>query len=366
MKNSEKKPNPILYPPTVIGHVTKDVSDLFAWKIKDKNKIDLYYGVQLNAWPHMGTTLSLMFAFAVGKYLKSKFSLPTNLTFGALENGPGEKKEVNGIVYQKMLCDTFKGKKSLADINLEPLIYLLNKSKDFSGINYKVVFYHEMQKEPIARRTLIDILEREEEFVHILNPSDDRLRIRFKCPKCGYEEKHAKTLKVEKHISGKKFVLSSKCHEHGRYKVTLKEHNKDFIDVNTLLRNVLKEAVIIHRSKENNALALMVEGSDWHHTATLITDALIKLGYSYKEVPIRIYSPMIEDWSGAKFSKSLYVKEGTYNSIPKQFVNLSSFLDYFGENGLEQLWSEVVSWIKYPKRLYRNYTIDYLECVIKK
>lgn len=368
MSYETKNPNPILYPPTIIGHITKNISDLFTEKVKEKDSIKVIYGCQMNGKPHLGTTISLMCAYSLAEKLQKRFQKPASLVFGALENGPGEKKEVDGIIYQKMLCDTYKNGKNLADFNLKYFVDLLTDVSKLSGIPHVVEFYNELQAKPKARRTLLELIAREEEFIPILNPSDDRLRIRFKCPKneCGYEEKHSRTLNILENEPYKKLVLQSRCFEHGDYQIVLEEENDDFVDVNTMVRNVMKEAVIIDESKRENYFPLIVKGGDWTPAAVFISNALELLGYSFKERPERIATPMIEDWSGAKFSKSVYVKSGTYEKLPQEFVSLDNFVEKFGEQGFQKLWTHVSSWANDPKKFYRNYTLDYLKSVFEK
>ena len=366
--SSQKNPNPILYPPTIIGHITQDIADLFAGKVEEKDSIKVMYGCQLNGKPHLGTTISLMCAYALAEQLQERFQKPASLVFGALENGPGEKREVDGILYQRMLCDTYRDGRSLADINLETFADLLTNLSDLSGIPHGVEFYNGLQAKPKARKTLLELIAREDEFIPILNPSDDRLRIRFKCPEsdCGYEEKHSRTLTILEHEPYKRLVLQSRCFEHGDYQIVLEEENDDFVDVNTMVRNVMKEAVVADDSQRDGYFPLIVKGGDWIHAAVLVSNALELLGYSFRERPDRIATPMIEDWSGAKFSKSVYIKAGTYDRLPQEFVSLDNFTDKFGEQGFQQLWTHVSSWVTDPKKFYRNYSLDYLKAVFDK
>ena len=81
-------------------------------------------------------------------------------------------------------------------------------------------------------------------------------------------------------------------------------------------------------------------------------------------MPVRIFTPIIEDWSGAKFSKSVYVKEGTYKHVPLEFLDYKKFRETFGrERGLEIVLNESRQWMEDPKKLFRNYSVDYLRKV---
>ena len=72
---------------------------------------------------------------------------------------------------------------------------------------------------------------------------------------------------------------------------------------------------------------------------------------------------LIEDWSGAKFSKSVYVKKGTYKHVPQEFLDYKKFQETFGISGLETVLNEARSWVTEPKKLFRNYSVDYLRKV---
>ncbi|MCL4362868.1 hypothetical protein M1439_00265 [Candidatus Marsarchaeota archaeon] len=97
----------------------------------------------------------------------------------------------------------------------------------------------------------------------------------------------------------------------------------------------------------------------------VISEGLARLGVTYKDRPARVFTPIIEDWSGAKFSKSVYLQQGTYNYLPVGFLNLVKFEEEFGQTGLDKLWCETVSWVSDPKKLFRNYSAEYLLQVLR-
>ncbi|RMF94785.1 MAG: hypothetical protein D6734_06945, partial [Candidatus Schekmanbacteria bacterium] len=83
------------------------------------------------------------------------------------------------------------------------------------------------------------------------------------------------------------------------------------------------------------------------------------LGYSAHEISKIIYSPLVVDWSGAKLSKSLYVREGAYKDLPPYLVNFREFRKRLGVKGLERLLQETSLWLEEPYRLFRNYSVYY-------
>ena len=355
----------VLYPPVVIAHITKDIMDLFAPKVKGKSEVQIHYSAQMNSYPHLGTVLSLMTAFAIGKRLQMTFNIPVRLKFEVLENAPGETKLVNGLTYTKMLSDTIVENESLSDKHLKSFIDILNKLKSLSGIDYELLTYHKFQEIPFVRKTLITILNRENESIPIVAPSEDHLRIRFPCPICKFAEKSG-VHTVVKEKGDDRMVLESECSEHGKYQISLTPDSKDFVDINTPLRNIIKEALFIEEAKSKNALDLMVDGGDLvAMTDFIVEEGLVLLGYSYRDQPTRLFTPIIEDWSGAKFSKSAYVQQGTYNYLPTGFLNFEKFKEEFGERGILKLWEQSESWVSDPKKLFRNYTAQYLLQVLR-
>ena len=120
----------------------------------------------------------------------------------------------------------------------------------------------------------------------------------------------------------------------------------------------------LEEDKENNTLTIMLDGGDWAGiwAQRMHTEGLVKLGFT--EFPIRFFAPVILDWSGAKFSKSLYLKNDAYKDINSAFINYDNFIEYYGEKGMKKLWNEVKNWIEDPKKFFRNYSVDYFQMIM--
>jgi|GEM_PF-574662 len=365
LRKDLKTKKPLVYPPVVIAHITNDITDLFLSKIKSKQSIQVHYSAQMNSHPHLGSILSLMTAFAVTEKLSNRFEIPAKIKFEVLENAPKEQKIINGLIYTKMHCNTYIDKMPLSSIYLKSFKELLDMLKLKTGIEYELLYYKQFQEIPFVRKTLIEMINREKEFAPIVAPSEGHLRVRIPCPKCKFSEKSGVKTKIK--TKGKhKLILSSDCPNHGTFEIELKENNKDFIDMNTPIRNVIKEAMFIENAKTEKALNLMVDGGDWiHMTEFVVSEGLSLLGYNYADRPTRLFTPIIEDWSGAKFSKSVYTQKGTYD-LPEGFLNFIEFKKKYGSEGLEKLWEEAKNWIQDPKKLFRNYSAEYLMYVLDK
>jgi hypothetical protein len=362
---NEKRP--VLYPPVVIAHITSDVTDLFASRMREKEAIQMHYSAQMNSHPHLGTVLSLMTAFELGEHLSSRFRVPAKLKFEVLENAPAVQKVVNGLTYSKMHSDVYSEGISSSQKHLNSFVELLDDLKKRSGVDYELLTYKQFQEIPFVRKTLLGILTRESEFIPIIAPSENHLRVRFPCPECKFTEKQGVNTVVKEIPDKTGLYLESTCPEHGKYGIALTENTKDFVDMNTPLRNVIKEALFIEEAKAKRALDLMVDGGDWVHMAEyVVSEGLALLGYSYRDRPARFFTPIIEDWSGAKFSKSVYVEKGTYGYLPDGFLNLVEFKKEYGKKGIDALWEEVNNWVTDPKKVFRNYSAEYLLSVLRK
>ena len=81
-----------------------------------------------------------------------------------------------------------------------------------------------------------------------------------------------------------------------------------------------------------------------------------------------VYSPLIVDWSGAKLSKSLYVKEGAYGYLEAQGMDYLVSYEVFRRAGMDLgvVLDEVEGWVKHPYRLFRSYSIAYFHALFGK
>ena len=351
---------PLVYPPVVITHIAKDIADLYAPKAKGKSLIEVHYSAQLNGHPHLGTMTSLATAFAGGGYLSDAFGIPAVVKFEALENAPAVQKKVGGSTYHRTFWDVYEGDRPRAEVYMASFRQLLDYFSQNSGVAYEVLYYKDFQELPFVRRTLLEILDRQDDFVPFIAPTEKYLRIRFPCPVCSFAEKTAKRTVVVERGGKHDVTLGSFCFTHGEHSIRLTPDNKTFVDFNTSIRNVIKEAKFIEDARALNALNLMVDGSDWVGMAFQVANSLDLLGYRYRDMACRLFTPLIEDWSGAKFSKSVYVARGTYSDLPSEFLSYEAFERSFGLAGLAKVWNEALSWVSDPKKLFRNYSVEYL------
>jgi hypothetical protein len=210
-------------------------------------------------------------------------------------------------------------------------------------------------------------LDNETNFIPLFNPSGDNLHIRIQCPICGFIDKSVVNLKKEKTIEGY-YKLTNTCFDHGDFNVMLSPDSSEFIDTNTPITDVIQRATFIEEDKNSKALSIMQDGNDWSGVWALnvFSKGLDLLGYPINVQPYHFYSPLITDWSGAKFSKSVYVTSETYNYLPKGLINFEYFIQNYGEKGMEILWSTAQEWVNDPKKLFRDYSVDYFVKILEK
>lgn len=180
--------------------------------------------------------------------------------------------------------------------------------------------------------------------------------MRCSCLECGLVDKEGINTVIEKNI------IKSSCPNHGEYNVDyMLESNR--VEYNTPLRNLVRAIMygIINDSNDYDYEIIRVTGGDYagFYQEELLYKVSSILGYEANKLPMIVYCPQILDWSGAKLSKSLYVREGAYKELPKYVINYSSLKEEFGINGLDVIINETKSWLNEPYRLFRNYSVYY-------
>lgn len=354
----------VFYPPVGIVHATNKITDLILYKYKNQEKIIINTSAQPNNSPHLGTITTIMCAFALARKIKQELKVKTEVQFDELENSPAEMLVYNNDIYYKDQKHSFANGKTKESINMKNFNDILTNISSLSGIPFSIRTYSEFQRNRYVRRTLIEIINEKDFFRRLLFPSTTTLHIRTICPICGLGKKNINTL-AENH-NNSEIKLYGYCPCHGNYEIKVNENNDEYVDINTQLRDLTKGAAMLNDDKNQNTLTIMLDGGDWSGVwaQRMHTEGLVKLGF--KEFPIRLFAPVILDWSGAKFSKSLYLKENAYKDINNAFINYNNFINMYGKDGIKKLWNEVKSWIDEPKRFFRNYSIDYFQDVMEK
>lgn len=356
----------VVFPEVGITHIAEDLAEIVEPKLSGRTFLEINTSAQPNSKPHLGTVTTIMSAFAVSQHLQDRLCVPVRLTFDALENAPGEQVTVDKITYQKSLKDCKVNGVSLAETYMTSFHQLFKYLHERTTIQFLVRSYDEYQRLSSFRKPLLEMTRRSTEFGPILAPHEKRIRIRFPCPECKYVDKGSVSTEVIE-LNENMAMLKADCFSHGEHRIVLREDNSDFVDTNTPLREVAKGYNMAIEARKDKSLPIMIDGSDWSGVwlSRVAYEGITRLGISYDETAIRFFTPTITDWSGAKFSKSLYVKTNAYRFLPKSLLDFSAFIQEYEQRGLDMLWKEVQTWATEPKRFFRNYSVDYFEMLLE-
>lgn len=356
----------VLFPPMGIAHISRDITDLVRHRADGVHRLEIMTATQPNGPPHLGTLCLFMCAFAVARHLADGLEVPAEVVVDVLDNGPALTRREDGVTWQLSLADTDDGGVSRAERNLAPFVDIFERLSASCGVPWRLRRYGEFQADPSLRRILLEVLRRHDALLPILSPSERRLRLRLRCPLCNWVEKDS-TATTWRLGSGDTALLSSRCLEHGPYNVELREDGGGFVDCNTPLRSVVKAAMLIERERSAPVLTVSVDGADWSGVwfSRVLVEGIGRLGYSAAEMPSQLFAPLIVDWSGAKFSKSLYVRDDAYRYLPEGLADYAAFVRVYGQAGFDRLWDEIRGWVSDPARLFRSYSIDYIARLLR-
>lgn len=334
-----------------------DIINYILMKSK-KNKIKISIGAQPNLSPHLGTLTTIILSFLFAKQIKIVSDKEVEVLYEIIDTAPSETKIINGLKYQKSLRDTQKMDDFMAEY-IEILEYLKNKLNVKYTIRYQKEF--NLQKEiPIILGKIID---NREYIAKHLDPKNSRLKIRSSCPECGLSDKDSINVKFK----NKDIIFN--CPFHNEYKVNFEKESQK-LEYNFALRNLIRTILYskINNDKNYDYEILRITGSDYagFYQEELNYKLISALGYDVSKLMTLFYAPLITDWSGAKLSKTLYVEEGAYNYLPKEFINYHNLKNKYGFKGLDILIEIIDGWIEEPYKLFRNYSIYYFMEEFKK
>ena len=357
----------VYYPLAGMNYIIDDLAQIIENKIEGKKEIVLWLSAQVNSYPHIGTMTNFISAFALAKHFNKYFGLPIKIIVELLESVSGEEIIINGHKYYKNLERVLIEHENIT-IQEKYLPYfedILSRLKNKDGIDYEIRFFYDYQKEPLVKKSLIKVLNNYELLKDTLDPKSGEIRLRFPCPICGLTEKHLWKTKIEQ-INEELVCMSSICPEHGKHSIRIDRDSCDKFDMNVSLRYLVKILFLLESDKENDRLSVIVDGGDWSGMWPLrvYMEPLLKLNYT--DVPSIIYTPTILDWSGSKLSKRMYVGNKAYQEYFKEgLINYSEFYNQYGEDGFDILYNEINSWVKSPKKFIRDYTIEYMDSVLR-
>lgn len=331
----------------------KDIIRFIINKYK-KDRIIISIGAQPNSSPHFGTLVVFSTAFSVAKEIKRIFpEKNVSILFEVVDTAPSETIEINGVKYQKSLKESGKMNEYLTEY-LEILNYYKNKD----DIDFNLRYQNEFNNQKFIPSIVSMIIKKKRCLASILDPKYNKLRIRVACPQCGLSDKNS----INTIFKANKII--SVCPIHGEFITSIKKEAYK-LEYNTPLRNLIR-AICYYKhnyDKHEDSQFIRVTGGDYagFYQEKLLYKPVSLLKIGVEKLPVIIYAPLILDWSGAKISKSLYVKEGAYNDLPNYLINYRNMITYWGIKGLDIIHSITDDWIENPYKLFRNYSIYYFE-----
>lgn len=210
-----------------------------------------------------------------------------------------------------------------------------------------------------------------------LSPKYSSLALRSACPVPGYglAEKHGRLNEYKAGGANQDGVIAFHYPRHGPHTTNLSYPGEIArLEANTPTRNLLRSMVHLLDTTTHH---VRVTGADYAgmYQETSLYRPLAAwsaiTGLAGGRTPHILYAPLIVDWSGVKLSKSLYVRDGAYAFLNQLgmdgFCSFARLKDRFGGDGakgLRRVWDEVQRWVADPKKLFRAFSLAYLQGVI--
>lgn len=322
-----------------------------------KSRIILHIGAQPNSSPHMGVIINFTVAFFLASKLQQDHSRSVLISFDVVDTAPSEQLTINGVQYQRSQRFTREMDKYMPDF-----FEILESLKNRTGVEYRTRTQAEFLGDPNVSTVLRQIICNREVLGSSFSPNTGKLAIRAACPHvdCGLADKGG----VENVYSflDDESTIEFQCPEHGHYTLNLADpQHIQKLEFNTPLRNILRAKVF---ARDPDASWIRVAGADY---AGYYQEQLLWRHIASEEALLIFYSPLIVDWSGAKLSKSLYVKSGAYQYLKDMEMDYLVSYKVFKEQGkdLGTLFDEVQDWVEHPYRLFRSYSVAYVDSLFK-
>jgi hypothetical protein len=321
------------------------------------SKINIRIGAQPNTSPHIGNLTTIGVAFALAYRLQEKGKLPC-IYFDVVDTAPAPERDeiIQETVYQKSLRWT-----GAAETFLQQFDQVLEAFSLSSGVQYVRRTQKEILSGDSASKCVREIVRRHKALEAVYSSEDSRFGLRASCPKegCGLADK------AGIHNRYYEDRIDFKCPKHGTYSLNLlSPTDTTKIELNTPLRNLLRNRI---SQTDYDADWIQVTGADYagFYQEQFLWRPLTS-EFSGK-APIIVYSPQILDWSGAKLSKSLYIKQGAYDYLQESQLQYMLSFDLFKASGrkLTSVYRVCLEWIDNPHLLFRSYTIYHLDGLLQ-
>lgn len=322
--------------------------------------IRIHIGAQPNCRPHIGNLVTFTTAFVLASSIQKLFpSRKVEVVFTFVDSAPavGGAREIGGIKYQVSL-----GRTGAADKMGQSFETFLQSISTLTKIPVQIYDQSFWRSNPHFPSVMKKIASNYGKLSPLLR---DKLVIRAPCPVagCGLTDKHG--INNNYTTPG---TIQFTCPSHGAHHVDLSATSDlQRLEFNTPMRNLVR---VILMGMDETADWIQCTAGDYagFYMDQLLHRPLRVLTEHEGPVPYILYAPLVQDWSGAKLSKSLYVKHGAYDYLIQMARGymLDSDLFMAMDHGLEGLVSLVGDWVREPFRLFRPYSVDYIHCELQK
>lgn len=338
--------------------------------------IVIHAGAQPNNSPHAGTLIVFILAFHIAIGIRQRMEManedpslavpPVHLDFTFVDTAPvkAETTTIDGVEYQK----SYRYVPGALQTHMHDYREVFRLLERWSGITPSITHQSDFFAQPHMPALVRYVVAYRERLGWQLSPKYGRLALRAACPApgCGLADKHG-TRNV---YADDKITFS--CPHHGDHVVRLDcAADVARLEANAPTRGLLRAMAYVLDTAVHH---VRVTGADYAGTyqEEILHRPLGEWAWACgrgARMPHVRYAPLITDWSGAKLSKSLYVKEGGYDAMRVLGTDgLCSFArlreTHGAEAGLRKLWDEVGRWMADPKKLFRSYSVEYLMMVL--
>lgn len=357
--------------------------------------IIIHAGAQPNNSPHCGTLVVFCYAFAVAQAIRDRLqakaagtrfkppSVSVEVTFVDTAPVNDEGLEIDGIQYQKSYRDVPEALQTRMGDYREVLTLL----SAWSSIPFTTAFQSDFFAHPSMPLILEYITPHHSSLGRQLSPKYGTLALRAACPVpgCALAEKHGRLNTYhfgDNNSSNNHNNTSSEtndtritfhCPRHGPHAIHLSRPAEVArLEANAPARNLIRSMSHLLDARAHH---VRVTGADYagmyqevflHRPLAAWSAAT---GLAPGRTPHILYAPLVVDWSGAKLSKSLYVREGGYEMMrvlgTDGLCSYAQMRGQFGDVGLRRIWEEVGRWMRDPRRLFRAWSVEYLAGVVR-
>lgn len=325
-------------------------------------QIAVHAGIRPNAPPHLGTGLTLGAAFLLARLMGDEFHLPVSVAIAFLDNATATviMDKANGVVFRKPLRRTLSASE-IAGFTESNYSSFLQSLQGITGVRFRTSTYSEQQADPTFRALFLHSLGSHGELKWCVSPlsalllPDRAIGIRALCPRCGFSDRNGETGTLRA-ASNERAVLASWCREHGNFDCTYDRVEGDFLDLDKIYRNILKEVLL---RDQNDSLNVIIKGTDWLNSCRAVdrgVDILRAARFDpglpapspatsehLSSITCRFFVPILTAESGIKLSKSLIRENAqTYAGLPEWVLQLNAFLDRYGAPALLDLCGKLM------------------------